>query len=128
MSGGGVRHQTIYAVVQQIPIGCVATYGQIAKIVGCGARQVGYAMASLPLGSDVPWHRVVNSQGGVSPRANGSGAVVQRTMLENEGVAFGKKDTVDLDRCGWDGPDWSWLHDRGLNPIPLLSPRPPLSG
>ena len=58
-----------YAVVRQIPAGKVASYGQIAEIVGdCTARVVGYAMAAAP--DDVPWQRVVNAQGKVSPRAD----------------------------------------------------------
>jgi len=116
-----VRYRTIYDVVREIPVGRVATYGQIAAIVGCGARQVGYAMATLPLGSDVPWHRVINAKGRVSPRASGSGATAQRTMLEAEGMEFDDSDGIDLDRHGWDGPHWPWMHDRGLHPIPLVS-------
>ena len=59
----------IYAVVHHIPPGQVATYGQIARMVGrCTARAVGYAMAALPCDTDVPWHRVINSQGKISPR------------------------------------------------------------
>jgi len=57
--------ERIYTLVRQIPRGRVASYGQIAAMVGhrVDAREVGRAMAVLPAGSDVPWHRVINSQG-----------------------------------------------------------------
>jgi methylated-DNA-protein-cysteine methyltransferase-like protein len=83
----------------------VATYGQIARITGnCTARMVGYAMAALPRGTDVPWQRVINSQGRISERRRGDGAVSQRKILEAEGVRFDAKGKVDFDRAGWQGP------------------------
>ena len=79
----------IYALVRQIPRGQVVTYGQVAEMLGtCTARQVGYAMAGLPFGTDVPWHRVINSQGKISPRSSGNGSSHQRELLEAEGVVF----------------------------------------
>jgi methylated-DNA-protein-cysteine methyltransferase-like protein len=63
---------------------------------------VGWAMAAVPAGSDVPWHRVINARGEVSPRADGSGAERgQRWLLEREGVRFDARGRVDLDRYGW---------------------------
>jgi len=101
----GRLHQTIYEIVRQIPRGRVATYGQIAAIVGgCTPRVVGYAMASVPFGSDVPWHRVINAQGRVSERSAGDGAAAQRALLEAEGVRFDGDGRVDLSRWGWRGP------------------------
>src|SRR5690606_8611188 len=89
----------IHAVVRQIPPGRVATYGQIAAIVGdCTPRMVGYAMASLPPRSDVPWHRVINAQGKISLRADGGGAVEQRARLEAEGIHFDADGRVNLRR------------------------------
>ena len=62
-------YERIRAVVQQIPSGRVATYGQIVAIVGgCSAQMIGFAMAGLPRGSTVPWQRIINRQGKVSPR------------------------------------------------------------
>ena len=113
-----VRHQTIYEVVKTIPAGVVATYGQVAAIVGCGPRLVGYALASLPAGMDVPWQRVINSQGKISTRSDGAADPRQRQALIREGIVFGLKGTVDLKRFGWDGPDWDWLYERGLQPPP----------
>jgi len=67
-----IAYQRIYGTIRLIPRGRVATYGQIAELAGLPghARQVGYALHALPDGSDVPWQRVVNVQGRVSPRAS----------------------------------------------------------
>ncbi|MGH8398926.1 MAG: MGMT family protein [Gammaproteobacteria bacterium] len=92
----------IYAQVRAIPRGRVSTYGCIAKLVGdCGARQVGYAMAALPLRSRVPWQRVINHKGEISCRKHGGGADNQRSRLEMEGVHFNLKGKIDLKRYGW---------------------------
>ncbi len=68
----------IYEVVKCIPPGKVSSYGRIAKVVNCGARQVGYAMAATPSGEEIPWHRVVNSQGEISARKEGNSDHRQR--------------------------------------------------
>ena len=96
----------IYAVVARIPAGRVATYGQVAALAGLGraARQVGYALHALPEGSDLPWQRVINSRGEVSPRALPGWDGYQRHLLEEEGVAFDAAGRVDLGRFLWD-PD-----------------------
>lgn len=113
-------YERIYAVVRQIPSGKVATYGQIAAIVGgCTARMVGYAMAALPFGVDVPWQRVINVQGKISPRGAGDGGLQQRQLLEAEGVNFDAAGRVDFSQVGWQGPDWEWLDQNGFNPAPL---------
>jgi methylated-DNA-protein-cysteine methyltransferase-like protein len=99
-------YERIYAVVYHIPPGQVATYGQIARIVGrCTARAVGYAMAALPCDTDVPWHRVINSQGKISPRRSGEGSARQRQLLEGEGIHFDQQGRVDLNVVGWASPD-----------------------
>jgi len=100
-------YQRIYAVVHHIPPQQVATYGQIARIVGgCTPRAVGYAMAALPCDTDVPWHRVINSQGRISPRRSGEGGAKQRQLLEGEGIRFDQQGRVDLNMVGWAGADW----------------------
>jgi len=98
-------HERIHAVARLVPRGRVSTYGQIARIVGCTPRMVGYAMASLPGDSDVPWQRVINSQGRVSPRGAGDGGLVQRKILEREGIRFDARGRVDLEQVGWEGPE-----------------------
>ena len=90
----------IYALVEQIPPGAVATYGQLARLIGCTARTVGFAMAALPHGSSVPWHRVINSQGKVSPRAEGGRDQLQRDLLIAEGVEFDRAGRIDLEKYG----------------------------
>ncbi|MBW1710989.1 MAG: methylated-DNA--[protein]-cysteine S-methyltransferase [Deltaproteobacteria bacterium] len=105
-SEGPSLYQRIYDVARQIPPGQVATYGQIAKIVGrCSPRTVGYAMSSTPYGSDVPWHRVINSQGKVSVRGRGGGDSVQQQLLEQEDVRFNAQGRVNLKIFLWPGPD-----------------------
>lgn len=95
----GSVYQRIYAEVRRIPRGRVSTYGGIARRLGsCTARQVGYAMAALPAGSKVPWHRVINHKGEISLRDD---AVRQRALLEAEGVHFDVRGRVDLARVAW---------------------------
>jgi len=94
----------VYAVVRRIPEGRVATYGQVAALAGLPrqARQVGYALAALADGSDVPWQRVVNALGEVSRRAGGTAwEHIQRALLESEGVVFDAAGRIDLDRFAW---------------------------
>src|SRR5215218_301511 len=98
-----MSYQRIYGVVRQIPRGRVATYGQIASLAGLAghARQVGYALHALPTESAVPWHRVVNAKGGISPRSVQGAELVQRQLLAREGVGFDAKGRVTLSRCRW---------------------------
>ncbi len=103
MSTPGNNYQRIYAVVRRIPEGRVATYGQVAAEAGLPghARQVGYAMHALSDDS-VPWHRVINAQGRVSPRAEPGWEGFQRHLLEEEGVEFNDRGIVDLKRFRWE--------------------------
>jgi len=94
-------YDRIYAMVRKVPPGRVTTYGDIARQLGCPARSVGFAMAALPYGHDVPWQRVINSQGRISPRADGDGSQRQQLLLEAEGIRFDAGTRVDLKRYGW---------------------------
>ncbi|RLB75353.1 MAG: cysteine methyltransferase [Deltaproteobacteria bacterium] len=94
-------YQSIYNLARQVPPGYVTTYGQIARLVSCTARTVGFAMAALPAGNDVPWQRVINSQGKVSPRTDGEGNILQRDLLEAEGLQFDQKGQVSLEKHSW---------------------------
>ncbi len=94
-------YQHIYTLVRQVPSGRVTTYGQLSKLAGCTARTVGFAMAALPEGADVPWQRVVNSQGRVSPRSDGDRDCLQRDLLNSEGILFDQSGRIDLDRYVW---------------------------
>lgn len=99
-------YDVIYSVVRQIPAGKVATYGQISRIVGrCSAQMVGFALAALANqkeAADVPWQRVINAKGKVSPHGFGMGTHIQRTLLEDEGIVFDLEGVVDFEKFGWD--------------------------
>ncbi len=97
-----LARERIYAVVDSIPPGKVATYGQVAGEAGLGrgARQVGATLGTLPGGRDIPWFRVVNSKGRISPRPSG-GEREQRRLLEAEGIDFSARGAIDLERHGW---------------------------
>jgi len=104
-------YEQVWNLVRQIPRGKVVTYGQIAQMLpppvgveveayqAFSPRWVGNAMAACP--DDVPWQRVINSQGKISQRP---GAERQRHLLEQEGIMF-VKDKVDLKLYRWKGPD-----------------------
>ena len=103
-------YEQVWQLVRQVPPGKVASYGQIAMMISppvgvdldsykaFSPRWVGGAMAACP--DDVPWQRVINSQGKISERP---GAERQRELLEEEGVEF-VKDKVDFKKYGWKGP------------------------
>ena len=99
--------EQVHQVVRCIPPGKVATYGQVARILGRprGARTVGWALHSIPEGSDVPWQRVINARGIITLDAHGPGGAIQRALLEAEGIVFDEEGRIDLDRHGWAGLD-----------------------
>jgi len=99
--GGKGFYDQVYELVRGVPTGRVATYGEIAAALGNPrkARQVGWAMRVCP--DDVPWHRVVNSQGRLSTTAIHGGFNPQRALLEDEGVEFDCEGCIDLTRYGW---------------------------
>jgi methylated-DNA-protein-cysteine methyltransferase related protein len=100
-------NELVWELVRHIPPGKVGTYGQIAAMIpppkgmeyrnyaSWGARWVGGAMAACP--SDVPWQRVINSQGKISLR-KGKASTEQRQLLEAEGVVFDDHDRIDLQK------------------------------
>jgi len=93
----------IHAVVRRIPRGFVASYGQVAALAGLAghARQVGYALHALAEDSSVPWQRVVNALGTVSPRRTPGWDGLQRALLEREGIVFDARGRIDLARQRW---------------------------
>ncbi len=98
-------YKSIYEIAAQVPYGKVISYGQIARMVGCGARQVGYAMAALKSGShpDIPWQRVINSQGKVSVHGDGIGNSMQMELLKGEGILFDREGRVAGVEFWWVG-------------------------
>jgi len=96
------RRQRILAVVDSIPRGRVASYGQVAREAGLPrhARLVGRVLASLSPGSRIPWHRVLNSAGKISLRP-GPGSTTQARRLAREGVKVSPTGRIDLGACRW---------------------------
>ncbi len=109
----------VYALIARIPAGSVATYGQISALAGHPrrARHVGQALAHAPPGLHVPWHRVVNAQGRISPRErrgddphrhrNQPVAHRQQRLLEAEGVIF-RGGRIDLETYRWRPEESAW--------------------
>jgi methylated-DNA-protein-cysteine methyltransferase-like protein len=96
--------QRVWSVVEQIPHGRLATYGQIADLIGAWgcARQVGWALRRLHLPSDVPWHRVVNAKGQISMSLSREGSDwMQRHLLITEGIPVDQKGRLPLKRFLW---------------------------
>ena len=104
----------MYEVVKRIPLGCVATYGQVAALAGAprSARFVGFALHANPEPGVVPCHRVVFRDGSLAPGFAFGGPERQRALLEDEGVIFVPPSIdagnagasgwrVDLSRCQW---------------------------
>ena len=92
------------AAVALIPHGRLATYGQIAELIGAYgcARQVGWALRRLPLPSPVPWHRVVNARGRISMSPSREGSDwMQRQLLLAEGIAVSADGQLPLRRYLW---------------------------
>ncbi|MCB1639274.1 MAG: MGMT family protein [Thiothrix sp.] len=115
------KYQRIYRVVRLIPRGQVSTYGDIARFANLPrhARLVGYALHALPKSSNVPWQRVINSQGRISlGRLYPDGEQRQREALEAEGVTFEASGRVNLKQYRWQ-PD-PFLLDAFFNPPPAL--------
>jgi methylated-DNA-protein-cysteine methyltransferase-like protein len=106
-------NQQVWALVCQVPVGNVCTYGQIAALIpppgemnpknylAFAPRWVGGAMAACP--EHVPWQRMINAQGKVS--IGRQGGQIQRELLEAEGVVFDERERVDLRKYGWSGPE-----------------------
>lgn len=105
LSTGNGRNERVWTVVAAIPRGCVATYRQVANLAGIegpgAARQAGYALAALPRCSGVPWHRVINARGLVSPRREDGRAEQQYALLAREGVKRDAAGRIDLARYEW---------------------------
>ena len=97
------KYQKIYTIVSRIPLGKVATYGQIATLAGYPgqARQVGYALNALPDDLDIPWQRVINAQGQISPRANPVFEEIQQQLLEAEGICLDSRGRINLLQYQW---------------------------
>ncbi len=94
--------ERVYEIVCNIPSGKVMTYGQIAEILGAGytPRTVGFVMHGADT-NNVPWQRVINSQGACSTGKMTMPINLQQKMLEDEGVVFNEKGSCDLNKYLW---------------------------
>ncbi len=95
--------ERIWQVVNSIPWGSVASYGQVARMAGLPgyARYVGHTMKLLPAGTKLPWYRVVNSQGRISFKPGTRQYLLQKSLLEKEGIVF-IRGKFSMQRYGWD--------------------------
>ncbi len=95
--------EQVYAIVEQIPKGKVATYGQIAFLIGHprSARMVGYALHVNPKPGIIPCHRVVNREGRVAPGFAFGGPGKQAQLLAEEGIISSPDGYVDLNQYLW---------------------------
>ncbi len=98
-------YDRIYDIVCQIPVGKVATYGQVAELANLAgkARLVGYALYRVEIqSSDIPWHRVINAKGEISHSSLRQGTdYLQKTLLEEEGIIFTSEGKIKLSQYQW---------------------------
>ena len=89
----------VLSVVEEIPEGYVASYGQIARLIGRekNARLVGKVLSMAEFYGDYPCHRVVNAAGRTAPHFTD-----QRELLLQEGVRFRPNGCVDMEKHRWD--------------------------
>ena len=89
-----------YEIIARIPHGKVASYGQIACMLGSprAARQVGWALRCCP--EDLPWHRVLMADGSIG---EGMYSNFQRALLEAENIKFLSNGKADMKSCRWEG-------------------------
>lgn len=100
----GTFNEAVYEVVRQIPAGRVATYGQVARLIGRprNARFVGFALHVNPEPGIIPCHRVVFKDGSLAPGFAFGGEDEQHRLLEQEGVEFLSDGRVDMERFHWE--------------------------
>lgn len=90
----------VWGIVNRVPRGRVVTYGRLSAMIDRRLSSVGIGWALRAAPEDaIPWHRVVNSRGGISTDREHPG--LQRAMLEAEGVVFDRAGHMDLARYGW---------------------------
>lgn len=112
-------YEAVYRVVRKVPKGRVMTYGQIAAILGAprAARAVGYAMRASP--DRIPWQRVINRKGQISARSQVERPILQKMLLESEGVHFDASGTCDLERLRWEPRDPDRFYFAGSKRAPF---------
>lgn len=93
----------VIRLIKDIPLGKVATYGQIAYMTGLhpSVRRVVWILHSCSEKEELPWHRVINRKGEISLKP-GAGYEKQKELLEREGIVFDNKDRINLDQYLWE--------------------------
>ncbi|MGL1892035.1 MAG: MGMT family protein [Spirochaetaceae bacterium] len=96
--------EKIVNTILNIPNGKVLSYGAVAALAGHpgAARQVSWLLNSQTKRLNLPWFRVINSKGTISIK-DSEGYLMQKELLENEGIVFNHKDQIDLKIYMWDG-------------------------
>jgi methylated-DNA-protein-cysteine methyltransferase-like protein len=94
--------QRFYSIIQQIPSGCVATYGQVAELAGLPgcARMVGRTLSQLPSGSQLPWHRIIAASGKISLPEDSESFLKQKEKLLIDGIEI-NHNRVNLNHYQW---------------------------
>jgi methylated-DNA-protein-cysteine methyltransferase related protein len=108
--------ERVYQLVLRIPAGRVMSYGQVARVLGVGydARAVGNIMHATPKdGRGIPWHRVINAQGGCSTAGVTTPPDLQQRLLEAEGVVFNEKGRCQIEKYLWTPPEYEEEAKRG---------------
>lgn len=102
MSKSLTKVEKIYRTIALIPVGRVASYGQIADLAGLPgrARLVGKALREPPRELDLPWFRVLRSSGHLAFDAQSDNAQRQKALLMDEGVIV-LKNRVNLEKFAW---------------------------
>ena len=98
------QYNRIYDIVRKIPLGKVATYGQVADLAGLygQARLVGYALFRVDIEDDIPWQRVINAKGEISYSFQRQGGdYLQKVLLTEEGIEFQSNGKVNLNKYRW---------------------------
>ena len=112
--------ESVIKVVNAIPRGQVASYGQVAVYVGIprGARQVGWILNGLEGSTPVPWWRVVNNKGRISIKGSRYSAFDQKSLLENEGIPISKDLTFEIEKYRFTASK-EFIQSMKLDPIYL---------
>lgn len=98
-----------YELVLKIPAGRVMSYGLVARVLGTGydARAIGNLMYATPKDErNIPWHRVINSQGGCSTAGVTTPPDLQQRLLETEGIVFNDKGRCKIENYLWTPPEY----------------------
>src|SRR5262245_58172073 len=101
--------ELVYRLVLRIPAGRVMSYGMVARVLGPGydARAIGNVMHATPKdGRSIPWHRVINSQGGCSTAGMTKPPDLQQRLLEAEGIIFNDKGRCQIEKYQWMPPEY----------------------